>query len=154
MSEKEIKAMRASELAMPIRINQSVPLTEVEVIEDPKRYAFWMHFTSVLKEMGSILRRGIYGGLVLTVAVVTVGGIVQGGALAFESLKGSGVSDRIVTIPWREVPQPAHVSVKPVKSADILREERRYQVDMARESNRTLNTVLSSVNRIASQVRR
>lgn len=146
--------MRASELAMPMRINRCEPLTEVEVIEDPKRYAFWMYAISVLKEMGSILRRGIYGGLVLTVAVVTAGGIVQGGALAFESLKGSGVSDRIVTIPWREVPQPVHVSAKPVKSADILREERRYQVDMARESNRTLNTVLSSVNRIASQVRR
>lgn len=146
--------MRTSELAMPMRMNQIEPLTEVEVIEVPKRDAILFYARNVLGKIREILRRGIYGGLILTVAVLTAGMIVQGAAMAFESLKGNQVSDRIVTIPWREAPQPMLVNTRPVKSADILREERRYQVDMARESNRTLNTVLSSVNRIANQIRR
>ena len=146
--------MRTSELAMPMRMNQYEPLTEVEVIEVPKRHAILMHAKNVLREVGDILRRGVYGGLILTVAVLTAGMIVQGAAMAFESLKGNQVSDRIVTIPWREAPQPLLTSTRSVKSADILREERRYQVDMARESNRTLHTVLSNVNRIANQIRR
>ncbi len=155
--------MRASEIEMPMRINKFSGLravTEVKVIEHySKSEQLRILVRSILSKFGGLLKRGIYGGLVLTVAIVTAGVIVQGAALAYENLKDSqSASDGPITIPWRETQitetRPVQVVGRPVKTVDTMREERRYQVDMARESNRTLQTVLSSANRFASQIRR
>lgn len=146
--------MRKTELAMPMQMNQIESLIEVEDIEVQKRVDILMHARSVLVKIREILIRGVYGGLILTVAILTAGMILQGTTKTLESLGKEQVKDRIVTIPWREVPQSMRMSTGSVKSADILREERRYHIDMARESNRTLQTVLSNANRIASLIRR
>ncbi len=113
---------------------------------------------TVIEQLGRLLKQGFYGSLVLMVSITITTLVFHGGALGIEALNRTALPLKITNASIREdsiskgIAQ--QVVINRTKDPDTLREEGRYQLGMMREGNRTLQTVLNSMNRFTQQMRR